>query len=236
MVSYALMNVPFLRSAGALGALALLAGCSGVSPVPPALAPIGAPGVIQMQSSASPCAVQYGYTFEGPCHEFKLRPAGRTVTFQTYHGLDAIVRVSRYNSSDGQPLVLGLGTSDADITGKAFGTKFPEYGTSGGCFDVHFKTVKCRGKAFLYLLIYQPPTDAWGTGFEYMPSVHFANSGAYPGTQCQESYVTYVGKKTWKWQELITATPHNGAISFRTFPFNLALEQGAFAVLGFHCW
>lgn len=188
------------------------------------------------QSSTSPCAVQNGYTFEGPCSEFKLRPIGKTVTFPTYHRLSVTVHIDRRNASDGQPLVLGLGTSDADITGKAFNTTFPEYGTSGGCFDVNFKAVKCRGKAFLYLLIYQPPTDAWGTAIQDMPSIHITNGGAYPGSKCQESYVTYVGNYTWKWQELISATPQGAALSFKSFAFDLSLTQGAFAVLGFHCW
>jgi hypothetical protein len=240
------MMSPVFRAIVTLGAAALLASCSGGSSVPlagqqsapsavgtelGALGPTLASRLSGSQSAA--CDPKYGWSFKGPCQVFVLPYKGRTVTLSPYHGMRVTVKFGQ-NSVVGN-FVVGLGTSDADITGKHYLDLFPVWGSKAAkCLGLNQRVTPCKGKGLLYVLLYLPPTTHHAAGLPY-PSVHITKSGNFPGTTCAEASLFW--SSAWYWIESgNTAKPLNGNITFRYNPdWDLTLQPGHFGVLAVYC-
>lgn len=217
-----------------------LAACAGTSSVPPSPSYAELAGRLQPVAAAegtpSPCAIPHGWRFEGPCKEFDLPSTpGPTIKFPRYRGLRVITHIGT-TTSDGQPFVLGLGTGDADITGRDYGV-FPEFGHApGGCYTYYHKAIKCKGTAFAYVLLYVPPTNSWATGLASTPWYRI-EAAAFPGTRCRQAVLGALGGRTWVWQDLPQiARPKRGAVTFKPFEWILSLAEGYFEVVAFHCY
>ena len=236
-----LMLTTFSRAMVVLASAALLAACSdGATPntgVGPGLSNPAGYLAATAQSSPNPCAIKHGWTFHGPCKEFALPSyPGPIIAFPSYRGLTIDTHFGG-NTSDGQPFILGMGTSKADITGTDSGITFPVYGSAkGGCTDAYFNNIKCHGKGVAYVLMMIPSTNSWPTGLQYTPIFHIRKAGAFPGTKCQQaSLISEAGTLAWRDLPQIV-TPHNGVIRFKPFQWILTLQQNTFEVEAFHCF
>ena len=226
----------FARGAIVLATLTSLGACaSGTSIMPEGLqttAPLRAPGIVPDKSS--PCNMTNSWDFRGPCQEFTLNDKGHKVALATYHGLSVVAQIlSNSAYPPANKFVVGMGTGDADITGTLEGFKFPEYG-SIGCVDQWFAPVTCKGKGFLYVLLRNPNASEFGMNL--LPLYRIANSGAFPGTKCQEANLNYSNNQ-FVWRNLpVYASPQNGSITFkeRSRGFSLAAGQGA--AFAFFCY
>src|SRR5579862_3596063 len=159
------MKPPAFRVLCALTAIATLAACAGGSGVTPSTDPASVPLSMSLtptvSNSPSPCAMKHGWTFHGPCEQFDLPSwPPTTIKLGPYQSLK-VATIFGGQSSDGTALVLGLGTSDTDITGK-IRTVFPLYGSNGGCTNFYGYRTKCKGKGFLYELFMIPPSNTRG--------------------------------------------------------------------------
>lgn len=229
-------------------AVALLGACAGPETSPPVAPAVPAPSLGQALASRgipsgltdshkSPCVHASGWSFKGPCIRFLLPHRGKTVTLAPYHRLSVRVHFTE-SSSDGRAMVVGMGTSDADIPGTLYGTIFPEYGTSDGCIGANLQTVTCRGKGFLYVLTLVPSSNVAGTGLPVTPAFKVSTTGSFPGAKCQVSLLAQANNPTvgWAWQELSTAKPLNGTLALKSYPQPITFEPGEFEAFAFHCW
>ena len=179
--------------------------------------------------------MQNGWTFHGPCDLFNL-PSWPPITIKlgAYRGLTVKAKFIS-ESTDGRPFVLGLGTSDKDITGKIT-TFFPLYGTNGGCTDFYLNPTKCRGKGFVYELLMNPPSSTVPMGIQHSPAFRIRNTGSYPGRKCQQATLVASGGK-WRWSEFPqVVSPKNGVLAFASVQWGLTLQPGSFEVEAFHCF
>jgi hypothetical protein len=193
-------------------------------------------GALRTDTAPSPCAIPNGWQFNGPCQQFSLTYPGPNIKLGVYRGLTFITHFG-ITTADGQPFVLGLGTSDKDITGKDNGV-FPVYGhAKGGCATYYGGQVRCKGTGFAYMLLYVPPTNKWATGLQYSPTFRIKNTGKFPGTRCQQAMLGSYAGSEWVWLELPQiAKPQKGSVTFKPFQWILTLGEGYFQVEAFHCW
>jgi hypothetical protein len=232
-----------VRAIVTLGATALLAACSGVSNTPPVMQLTtpssvlagGAGNLVSAltSSQSSACAVTNGWHFHGSCKTIVLPYSGKTVTLPAYHGMT--VKITIGQNGFGTKLVLGLGTSDTDITGKQFNTAFPVWGSKAAtCVGGGGLSERCKGKGFLYILFYEP-SSSLGGGIPNYPSYRITNTGSFYGTHCVESTIDWNTK--WYWIDSpVTAKPVNGVATFKASPdWGLTLTPGEFSVVAFHC-
>lgn len=238
MNGFRTLNAWGFRAMVGAGVVALLAACSaGDAGVPMAhevAMRVVHTGSVQSQST-SPCDIPNGWYFKGPCQQFSLPYTGKTLHFPVYHGVTLMVRFG-ITSVNGRDFVVGMGTNDSNITGKDFDSVFPMYGTSEGCVDLNFNTVKCRGKAVLYVLL-RNPDSTFGAGIPDSPLFRLTKKSAFHGTKCQMAMLVYRGSSNWQWLELpVHAKPRTGVVTFKPYHWILSLEPGYFQPVAFHCY
>jgi hypothetical protein len=241
------MMILLFRAIVSVGAAALLAACSlGTAPAvalqtTPSTAVAlgfehlssGLSGGLRSSNSSSPCDLTSAWYFHGPCKTFILPYSGKTLTFPAYRGLSLTGKL--FPNTWGTDFAMGMGTSDTDITGKLYEDHFPVSGSHGAtCIGTNLKPVACKGKGFLYLLFYAPPSGTGG-GMPTFPVFHITNKANFSGTTC--SYATLTWNGSWLWIETTAAAkPKNGSLTYKSIgDWGLNLEAGHFSVVAFYC-
>ena len=189
---------------------------------------------LSSSGQSSPCDLPKSYDFRGPCKELYVPDQGLKLTFPAYRGLGVSVTIPT-NTFDSD-VAFGIGTSEADITGRWFSHIFPVFGSkqavcSSGPGPLH----PCIGKGFLYMLFYVPPKSVAG-GINNYPEYHITNTGAFPGKTCEEDNLMWAGRWIWV-QTGIAAKPVKRSLTFPTYAgWGIGIPNGKYAILGFHCY
>jgi hypothetical protein len=232
----------FTRTLAALGAVASLVACSGGGAVVP-FVQHGTPLVMgagmeagAARSQTSPCNVPKGWYFRGSCLDFSLNIKGETVTLGAYHGISITEHIgpnSAYPASHNS-FVVGMGTSDKDITGKSRGFVFPKYG-SVECVAFGAASTPCKGKGFLYSVMLN---DSDAMGMSHTPTFRVSYNGALPGTSCEEAMIGYsFSTSKFFWVETgVYGKPQNGTVTFKPARIALTFEPKASLAFAFHCY
>ena len=225
----------FARASVPLSVIIFAAGCASGTLLTPVAPQGGEPFAVTAdrltQTQSSPCKIPNGLYFRGPCQRFALPRYGKRISFASYRGLSVVEHIGS-NSGD-TSLVVGMGTSDKDITGKTHGSAFPEYG-SVRCMTAFGGSIPCKGKAFLYSLTYNTGVDV---GLHETPTFRVTSTDAFPGKKCQEAFLGY-STSGFFWIDFdIYAKPKNGSVTFWQSKANLiTLGHDYVGIFAFHCF
>lgn len=174
------------------------------------------------------------WDFSGPCRRFDLPSKGYTVTFRPYNGLTFSEHIPQNTAKTGDnAFAVGIGMSDADITGTWNGKPFPLLGTIP-CADFGLQTIPCRGSVIVYTMMTNLG-QTMGTG--YSPSADVQYKKPFPGNTCDLLDLVFEARNHLVWRYLgIRATPKNGRVKFPSVGLGFALNTHDAIFSGVVCY
>lgn len=194
-----------------------------------------------MSSDAtSPCDFSSSFwVFGGSCSLFTPKAAGGKVNLAAFEGYSVVVTYPKSNAKKTYKLIVGDGTSDANITGTYQGKKFPTYGSKGfKCYNVETgKAEKCAGKGVVYFVLANASAAKTAVTFTGTPGLAVSGK-TFPGAVCYLDEMLFA-KSTYApagWGITpIKAAVSGGTVTLPSAPEQFTFPAGSILVLGMHC-